>query len=71
MKKRDLSVLCKILAMVFVVASYVIAVVFGKRLPTWDESMGIIAIGVFIAEVMITVDISMIVQNIKGLKDNA
>ena len=66
-KAKDISILSKIGALVFVVGMYISAVVVMKRLPTANETAGVMQVGIFMMLVFAPVDVSMIVKNIKGV----
>ena len=68
MHGKDLSLISKALALVFVVAGYAWACLKGGSLPSGEEAFGLIQVGAFIALSFAPVDISMIVKNIKGDK---
>ena len=68
MHGKDLSLISKILALLFVIVSYGWASVVTGKLPTGEEAFGLIQVGAFIALSFAPVDISMIVKNIKGDK---
>lgn len=69
MKAKTLSILSKIVAFLFIVISYTLATYFGKRLPTSDETWGMVQVGILIGGLFSPIDISLIAQNIKGIRD--
>jgi hypothetical protein len=60
----------KVCSVVFIVAAYIVAAITSRKIPSGDETFGMIQIGIFIASAFLPVDISLIVQNIKGLKND-
>jgi hypothetical protein len=62
---KDLSLISKSIALVFVVGMYVGALLVSKRLPSGEEAFGIIQIGCFIALSFAPVDISMVIKNLR------
>lgn len=67
-KAKTLSNVSKTIASVFVLGVFITYVLIAKRLPSTDEAMGIVSVGIFIAGVFVPVDLSLIVKNIKGIK---
>lgn len=60
----------KVCSVIFVVAAYITTAVTSHKIPNADEVFGMVQISVFIAGAFLPVDISLIVQNIRGLKNN-
>jgi hypothetical protein len=69
MKAKTLSILSKVLAFLFIVISYALAAYFGKRLPNADEAFAMVQVALVIGGLFAPIDVSLIVQNIKGIKD--
>lgn len=66
---KKLSLASKCLALLFIVASYIVSAVCAKKIPSADEVLGMIQVSLFIATVFVPVDLSLIVQNIKGVRN--
>lgn len=69
MKAKHWSMIGKVSSVLFIVGAYIVTAVTSKKIPSADEVFGQIQIAVFIAGAFLPVDISLIVQNIRGLKD--
>jgi hypothetical protein len=69
MKAKDLSNLGKICSALFVIIAYITAAVTSKKIPSSDETFAMIQIGIFLAMSFLPVDISVIISNIKSMKD--
>lgn len=70
MKAKQWSMVGKVSSVLFIVAAYIVAAITSQKIPSGDETFGMIQIGIFIASAFLPVDISLIVQNIKGLKSD-
>jgi hypothetical protein len=68
-KANTLSLISKIIALVFVIGIFIAYIIISKKMPTSDEVWGVIQIGIFCACVFVPVDLSMITKNIKGGND--
>lgn len=68
MKAKYWSMIGKVCSVVFIVSAYITAAITSHKIPSGDEVFGMVQIGVFIAGAFLPIDISLIVQNIKGLK---
>lgn len=69
MKAKQWSMVGKVCSVLFIVGAYITTAVTSQKIPSADEVFGQIQIAVFIAGAFLPVDISLIVQNIRGLKD--
>jgi hypothetical protein len=69
MKAKTVSLIGKAASVLFLVAAYIVTAVTSQKIPNADEVFGQIQIAVFIASAFLPVDISLIVQNIKGLRN--
>lgn len=66
MSAKILSLVSKIVSVAFAVTAYIVVAVKSGQIPTGDQAWGILQIAFFIAVVFGPVDISMIIQNIRG-----
>lgn len=68
LKGKTLSHFLKMLSVFVVIVGYIIAVVKSGKLPNSDEVFGLVQLGLFIMTVSSPIDISMIINNLKGNK---
>jgi hypothetical protein len=72
---KHLSLFSKISAFIFFVVNYeirVVAVALGGdsfSLPGQDETLGLIYASIFLGSIFVAVDLSIILQNIKGTRN--
>jgi hypothetical protein len=69
MKAKHISVLGKGISIIFLVSAYLITAITSKKIPSADEVFGQVQVALVIGGLFAPIDISMIVQNIKGIKD--
>ncbi len=66
-KGKDVSLFSKILGGVFIITVYVVAIILNKKIPTVEETFSIMIAGVGITNILsFSIDLSMIIKNIKG-----
>lgn len=68
LKAKNLSLLMKAISVVFFVTAFTLVSIF-RDVPTMAQVGAMLAGAVFIAESMLSVDVSMVVRNIKLAKD--
>ena len=69
MSGKCLSLIFKMLSVVFVITAYITVALKAGIVPTSDQAWGILMIGFFIAVVFGPVDLSLIIANIRGARD--
>lgn len=72
---KHLSLFSKIAGFLFFITNYELRIFFtfasgDYQLPGVNETLGLIYASVFISQIFITVDLSIIIQNIKGVRKN-
>lgn len=64
---KDVSLVCKILGGVFLATIYIVKFIVSKQIPTINETFSILLATVGLTNVLsFTIDLSMIIKNIKG-----
>lgn len=63
---KRLSLFSKIVAVLFVISATIISIIKTGTLPTADQALAIVQIAIFISSVFFPVDLSKIIENIKG-----
>lgn len=71
MKAKTLTLISKALSVVFVITAFIFCAVMSKEPPTTDAAVAIITVGAFVGGIFAPVDLSILVKNLKGNKDES
>ena len=67
LKGKTISLISKIVGIVFILTVYIVYLIVNKQLPSSDETVGILLIGIGITNIIsLPIDLSIIIRNLKG-----
>lgn len=69
MKAKKISIIVKIVAVVFGLGLFIASLFLLQRLPTLDEALAIVAVMFSLEGMVLSIDISIIAKNIKEIKE--
>jgi len=67
LKGKTISLISKITGIIFILTIYIVYLIVNKQLPSSDEVIGILLIGIGITNIIsLPIDLSIIIKNLKG-----